>query len=236
MKGPARMKLDKRQVRAAGEVVLVAAAYILISTIAVSTFDARSLFPASWSPSERAVGSGFLIGAAIQMLLVLVAAYLIRLEDLQKAIAASFAASTRKAWTIAGIATAIHIGTALLVFLPQPERIWELSELNLVLSAVPAADGWSQEVLFRGYVLFRLARANVPAIARILLSGGLFAAIHYGYTGATAWEIVAPLVGTFMLGGFYAWAVQSGQGSLKPVIICHVLIIVILQPWLALAR
>jgi hypothetical protein len=39
-----------------------------------------------------------------------------------------------------------------------------------------------------------------------------------------------------MLGCFYAWAVQSGRGSLRPVVCCHVLIIVALQPWLALAR
>jgi membrane protease YdiL (CAAX protease family) len=111
-----------------------------------------------------------------------------------------------------------------------------LSGLNLILSAVPAADGWSQEVLFRGYVLFRLARAGVPAIAQILLSGSLFAAIHFGYAGETAWAFLAPLVGTFMLGCFYAAAVRSGGGSLKPVICCHMLIIIILQPWLALAR
>jgi membrane protease YdiL (CAAX protease family) len=109
--------------------------------------------------------------------------------------------------------------------------VLEASALNLVLSAVPAADGWSQEVLFRGYVLLRLARADVPAAAQILLSGLLFAAIHFGYAAENAW----PLVGTFMLGCFYAWAVRSGGGSLKPVIVCHMLIIVVLQPWLALA-
>lgn len=124
----------------------------------------------------------------------------------------------------------------MLLFLPQPERVWEFSELNLILSVVPAADGWSQEVLFRGYVLLRLARAGVPAVAQILLSGILFAAIHVGYVGETAWEALSPLVGTFMLGSFYAWAVHSGRGSLKPVICCHMLIIVVLQPWLALAR
>jgi hypothetical protein len=47
---------------------------------------------------------------------------------------------------------------------------------------------------------------------------------------------MAPLIGTFMLGCFYAWAVRSGGGSLKPVIVCHMLIIIVLQPWLALAR
>ena len=231
-----RVKVDHQQVRAAAEVVAVAAVYILMSTNAVSAIDASFLFSADWSAEERATGSGFLIGAVIQMVLVLLGAYLLGLKDLQRAVAATLAASTRQGWIIAGIATAIHIGTAMLVFLPQPERVGELSGLNLILSAVPAADGWSQEVLFRGYVLFRLARAGVPGIAQILLSGILFAGIHFGYAGETAWAFVAPLVGTFMLGCFYAAAVQSGRGSLKPVIICHMLIIIILQHWLALAR
>lgn len=231
-----RATFDRQQGYAAAEVVAVAAAYILISTTAVGAVDVASLFPASWSTAERATGGGFLIGALVQVALVLLGAYLLGLEDLRNAMAASFARSTRKAWTIAAIATAIHIGTAILLFMPQPGRVWELSGLNLILSVVPAADGWSQEVMFRGYVLFRLARADVPALPQILLSGSLFAAIHFGYAGETAWEFLAPLVGTFMLGCFYAWAVQSGRGSLKPVICCHVLIIVVLQPWLALAR
>jgi hypothetical protein len=230
------VKLDRRQVYAAAEILSVAAAYILISTAAVGAVDLAFLFPASWSLVERSTGSAFLTGALVQILLVLLGAYLLGRKDLRSAIAASLAASTRKAWIIAAIATAIHIGTAMLLFLPQPERVWELSWLNLTLSAVPAADGWSQEVLFRGYVLFRLARAGVPAIAQILVSGGLFAAIHFGYAGETAWAYLSPLAGTFMLGCFYAWAVQSGRGSLKPVIICHMLIIVILQPWLAFAH
>ena len=231
-----RVKLERQHVYAAAEVVSVAAAYILISTTAVGAVDAAFLFPASWSAEERSTGGGFLTGALVQVVLVLAGAYLLGRKDLQRAVAASLAPSTREAWIIAGIATAIHIGTAMLVFLPQPERVWEVSGLNFILSAVPAADGWSQEVLFRGYVLFRLSRAGVPAIAQILLSGSLFAAIHFGYAGETAWEFLAPLVGTFMLGCFYAAAVRSGPGSLKPVICCHMLIIVILQPWLALAR
>ena len=230
------MTPGNQPVRAAAEVVAVAAAYILISTNAVGAVDAGFVFPADWSAAERSTGGGFLVGALVQVTLVLIGAFLLGLADLRRAIAASLAESTRKAWIIAAIATAIHIGTAILIVLPQPERVWEASELNLILSAVPAADGWAQEVLFRGYVLFRLARAGVPAIAQILLSGGLFAAIHFGYAGEAGWAYLSPLVGTFMLGCFYAWAVRSGGGSLKPVICCHILIIVVLQPWLALAR
>ena len=231
-----RIFVERRRLLAVAEVVGVAAAYILISTAAVGTVDAAFLFPASWSSAERATGSAFLIGAGIQVMLVLIGAYLIGGQDMRRAISASLAESSRQAWIIAAIATTIHIATAILVFLPEPDRVWEPSALNLILSVVPAADGWSQEVLFRGYVLYRLARAGVPAIAQILLSGSLFAAIHFGYAGETAWDFLSPLVGTLMLGCFYAWAVRTGGGSLKPVICCHMLIIVILQPWLALAR
>ena len=225
-----------RPLLAVVETSAVAAAYIASSIAAVRTFDLSFLAPEVWTPAERAVGSGFLIGAFVQVSLVLVGAYLVGLVDLRRAITETFSPSTRKAWTIAVIATAIHIGTAVLVFLPQPERVWEASSVNLILSAVPAADGWSQEVFFRGYVLFRLARGGVPGLAQVLISGGLFAAIHTGYAGEGTWAMLSPLVGTFMLGCFYAWSVQSGRGSLMPVVFCHMLIIVIAQPWLALAR
>jgi len=228
--------LQRQQIRVTAEVIILSALYIVISTSAAGALDAALLFPVYWSSPERATGSGFLVGALVQVALVLFGAFVLGRTELRTAMAASFAPSTRQAWVIAGIATAIHIGTAMLVFLPQPERVWEWSSLNLILSAVPAADGWTQEVMFRGYVILRLARARVRAIPQILISGSLFAAIHLGYTGDSAWQFLSPLVGTFMLGCFYAWAVQIGRGSLKPVICCHMLIIIVLQPWLALAR
>lgn len=226
----------RRQMRALVGATLLAAAYIVISTQAVSALDASSIFPSAWAADEKATGGGFLVGALVQAALVMLIAFAFNNPDMRNAVAASFAASTGKAWIIAALATVIHIGTALLLVLPAPERVGELSALNLLLSIIPAADGWSQEVMFRGYVLFRLARAGVPAMVQILTSGLLFAAIHIGYVGADFWDIVSPLVGTFMLGCFYAWAVRSGNGSLKPVIACHALIILVLQPWLALAH
>lgn len=220
---------------AVAEVVAVGAAYILISIAAVTAIDVSFVFPEFWTPEQRVVGSGFLVGAFVQVLLVLLGANLLRLEALRAAIKATVSTSTWKAWTIAVLATAIHIATTVLIVIPQPERIWELSSMNLVLSAISAADGWSQEILFRGYVLFRLSRSGLPTLAKILISGGLFAAIHVGYIGDGGWEAISPLVGTFMLGCFYAWSVLIGRGSLMPVVVCHMLIIVVVQPWLALA-
>jgi hypothetical protein len=118
-----REESEYRQLSAVAEVILVAATYIFISTAAVGGLGVAFLFPVHWSAAERATGSGFLIGAAVQVALVLSGAYLLRGPDLRRALAASLATSTRKAWTIACIATAIHITTALLLFLPRPVRV-----------------------------------------------------------------------------------------------------------------
>ena len=103
--------------------ISVAAAYILISTAAVGSVNIDFLFPANWTSAERATGGGFLTRAVVQVVLVLLGAYVLGRKDLKRAIAASLEASTRKAWIIAAIATAIHIGSAMLVYLPQPQRV-----------------------------------------------------------------------------------------------------------------
>jgi hypothetical protein len=233
--GTTKVRSRSRLIEAVAKTVAVAAAYITISLVAVSAIDVSFLFPEAWLPAERKVGSGFLVGAVTQVSVVLLGAYLLGIGDLREAIRHTFSPATRKAWIIAILATVIHIGTAVLVFLPQPARVWEASSMNLILSTVPAADGWTQEVLFRGYVLLRLSRGGVPPLAQVVASGGLFAAIHVGYAGEGTWATLAPLGGTFMLGCIYAWSVQIGRGSLRPVVVCHVLIIAIAQPWLALA-
>ncbi|MBA2271930.1 MAG: hypothetical protein H0W20_15240 [Chthoniobacterales bacterium] len=90
---------------------------------AVGAFNLSFVFPGIWTPAQRTVGSGFLIGAFVQVTLVLLGAYLLGLVDVRRAISGTFSPSTDKAWTIPVIATAIHIGTGLRASLPQPERV-----------------------------------------------------------------------------------------------------------------
>ena len=229
-------KFTRAQLVAFTEVLGVTGAYILISLFFVRVVDLSSILPDALSSQERTVGAGFLAGAVIQIALVLAGAYLLRLQDVVGAIRASVSPSTREAWIIASIATLIHIVTAVFVVIPEPGSVLSPSLSNVVLSLIPAADGVTQEIVFRGYVLYRLARGGVAALPQIIVSGALFSAIHIGYTGSTLWETLFPLVGTFVLGCFFAWAVQRGNGSLKPVIVGHVIIVIVCQPWLALAR
>jgi membrane protease YdiL (CAAX protease family) len=70
---------------------------------------------------------------------------------------------------------------------------------------------------------------------QIALSALAFATIHLGYIGSEGLGVFWPLVGTATLGGILAWSVVEGRGSILPAVVAHVAILVVVQPWLALA-
>lgn len=228
------MSLERKKVRAFVEVLGLCSLYIGLSYYLASRVDLAFVLPEAFDPPTRSVGAVFLIGALAQLgfvgLLLAVGQ-----QDVRRAGAATFQEAGAKGWSVALLATAIQALTVLFVVLESPRVVFESSTRNLLLSVVAGADGWSQEMMFRGFVLFRLQRAEVAEPWQILISGATFSAIHVGYADAGFGAAVWPLAGTFVLGCFYAWSVLSSHGSLRPVVVCHVLLIVLLQPWLALA-
>ena len=223
----------ERPALAIGEVALVSAAYIAFAHAGVANLDASSLFPSFLSDREARVGSGFLVGALAQMVFVVVAATII--PTVRDAIRATVRPAPTPAWAIALIAAAVQCITVIAFFLPDPANVAELSARRAVLFPAPLADGWSQEVMFRGYIVFRLAQANIAAPLQIGLSALAFSSIHLGYIGSEGLGIFWPLVGTATLGGILAWSVTESRGSILPAVVAHVLILAVVQPWLAMA-
>lgn len=213
------------------EVLVFGALYIVLAHAFLKFSDFSSAFPATFSENEKSVGAGFLAGAIVQFVLVFTLALYSR--DMRLALSQTVRLGTLTAWTVALLACFIHIATLTLAFIDRPERILEISTVNFTLSVIPAFDGWSQEVMFRGYVIFRLARAGAPAAMQIAISAILFSAIHVGYVGANLLDVLMPLIGTAILGGFLAWSVRLGNGALMPAIVSHVLLVFFSQPWLA---
>jgi len=215
------------------EVILIGTAYIIFAHAVAAAFRLEAIMPAFLGGPERGVGATFIAGAVAQIALVL--AFAMVFKDLRRAIANSLKFGSIPAWGTALIAISIHAATIAFFFLDDPTQIFEPSRRNLFLSIAPAFDGWSQEVFFRGYVIYRLARGGLPVLAQIAVSALLFAGIHVGYVGDDLFSVIWPLFGTAVLGGFFAWSVLLARGALLPVVSCHAVLIVIVQPWLALS-
>jgi membrane protease YdiL (CAAX protease family) len=213
---------------------MVTAAYMALSHLAVWHLDAVPLLPSLPSEREAHIGSVFLIGALAQLLFVL-AAIAVAVPGFREAARATLQTAPSQAWFIALAAAAIQCGTVVAFFIPDASRIFELSERNVLLTILPLTDGWTQEVMFRGYILLRLAKADIPIFGQIAASATAFASIHLGYIGSAGLGFVWPLLGTATLGGILAWSVVVARGSILPVTAAHLIIIAVTQPWLALA-
>lgn len=214
--------------------MLVTAGYIAFSHWAVRQFDAAPLFANALDTREAEVGGVFLIGAVAQLLFVL-AAIILSVPEFREAARATVRRAPRQAWFIALTAAAIQCATVAAFFLPDPSQIVEISGRHAVLGVLPLADGWTQEMMFRGYVLFRLAKANVPAMGQIPASAIAFASIHLGYIGSDGLGVLWPLIGTATLGAMLAWSVVVARGSILPATVAHLVILIVVQPWLGMA-
>ncbi len=208
--------------------------YIVATRLAVTRLHLSYLLPAALTDAERRVGGVFVAGALAQLLFVCVS--LTFIARMRQAVAASVRTATRHGWFIALAAGAMQCAAISLFFLPHSTRLVEVSVRNVVLSIAPLIDGWSQEVVFRGYLMLRLADARLPRSLLVLVSGAAFAAIHVGYLGGSIRTAVWPLVGTFTFGAVLAISVFAARGSLKPAVVAHMLVIAVIQPWLALAQ
>ncbi len=56
-----------------------------------------------------------------------------------------------------------------------------------------------------------------------------------GYIRSDGLGIFWPLIGTATLGAFLAWSVVAVRGSILPAAVAHMVIIAVVQPWLAFA-
>ncbi|MCX8024591.1 MAG: CPBP family glutamic-type intramembrane protease [Thermanaerothrix sp.] len=84
-----------------------------------------------------------------------------------------------------------------------------------------------EECVFRGYILFELEQMNLPTLVQILISGISFGIIHIGF------DLIGVVL-TLIMGMVMATAFVIGKRSLTPSILGHVLINILIEPWLLL--
>lgn len=117
-----------------------------------------------------------------------------------------------------------HVGSHLL----------EFSWLKPLAIGAAVVAGLVEETIFRGYVMTTLGRMGYGLVVQVLLSGLLFALLHfYAFAAPLSLLVVQGL--TFVLGVALATTYVIGKRSLTPDIISHALIDVIIEPWLLLS-
>ena len=223
------------------ETILVCSIYIVLSNIAVAKdiFGATQWFT-NFSEIKATIAGGFTTGAISQLILVLTLIGLPFFPDARKAISTLRLPAKKSGWRIALIILLIEVVVLYLGWIKDIDKLFDTSTFGLSMSIVPSLDGITQEIIFRGYVVLRLARSGVSRSWQIVLSGILFAAIHINYISYANQELtemlngfIYPLVGTFSLGAAWAFAFQQSGYKLLPVVVSHVLVILLVQPWLA---
>ncbi len=218
------------------EVAAVALGFILITRIVLTKVMGFEGIGELFEEREDVVLVGFLFGVTIQLMIVgLLLAF--KQRDVEAAVESLKAKAPVAGWQIALTVAAVDIIFVAGGWLEEPGRMVEFSKFAVVGSLLPAFDGFSQEVIFRGFILLRLRRARMTGWMPIVVSGLAFSLIHLGYGsggGGSIGAVLGPVFGTFGLGMAWAWAFQMSNYKLRPVLVSHVLVIILLQPWLAL--
>ncbi|NIU44107.1 MAG: CPBP family intramembrane metalloprotease [Nitrospinaceae bacterium] len=220
------------------EVCLLAAAYYLFIVFLARVLGDVSFWQSSFSGPTQQLAAGFTRSVAAQLFFIVVLAVVIRNRTVLEALRSLRQKAPAAGWFIALAAAFIHATVLAAGWIENPSRIFDVSLLNLSLSLIPAADGFSQEVFFRGYVVLRLARDGFSRTTQVVVSGLLFGLLHWNWglhLSAPSWlDVLSPVLGTFILGVVFAFAFQASKYRLLPVVVAHVLLIIIIQPWLGL--
>ena len=233
-----RIPRPKVDLRAVLEVLVVAGGFILITQLVLGAALTREALQDIFEGSEATILAGFFLGAVVQLIFVVIL-HAAGQEDVKAAVASFKAKAPSIGWQIALTVAALDITFIAGGWLEEPARVVEFSKLALLGSLLPAVGGATQIVIFQGFILSRLRRAGMVGWLPIIISGLAFSLIHIGYASPPfepgIGAVLAPLLGTFGLGMAWAWAFQKSNYKLAPVLVSHVLVILVLQPWLALS-
>lgn len=219
------------------EILIVIVLYVFIPIIVFGQLAGFNPFSGVFEGKEAIVARSFALGATTQILFLAAMVFVFHSRHARASLKTLCQKAPPRGWVIAGIIVAIEIGTLVLFFLPDPAVLFQISLFSLITAAISALDGVTQEVVFRGYLLRRLNAVGFGKGFQIFMSGLAFGALHFNYGGAGSgtMEQMIPALGTFGLGAALAFACQESDYKILPVVAAHVLIILILQPWLALA-
>src|SRR4030043_238424 len=137
--------------------------------------------------------------------------------------------------TITAIAYVLYTMKAIPLVLAKQKEI-SLFKLLGILSAV--VGGIVEEVFFRRWIMDMLMSGGVAPILQVIISGVAFGLAHTSWTllAKRGFKVTLPaILSTSTLGIFLAIIYLAGGRNLGPCIFAHVLINIVIEPWLMLS-
>jgi hypothetical protein len=137
--------------------------------------------------------------------------------------------------TITAIAYVLYTMKAI-PFVANMQREISLFKLLGILSVV--IGGIVEEVFFRRWLMDMLMARSVGLILQVIISGVAFGLVHASWTLLAKRNFKATLpaiLATSILGIFLAIIYLAGGRNLGPCIFAHVLINIVIEPWLMLS-
>jgi hypothetical protein len=137
--------------------------------------------------------------------------------------------------TITGIAYVLYTMKAI-PFVASMQREISLFKLLGILSAV--VGGIVEEVFFRRWIMDNFMSGGFAPILQVIISGVAFGLVHTSWTLLAKRDFKATLpaiLSTTVLGIVLAIIYLAGGRNLGPCIFAHVLINIVIEPWLMLS-
>jgi len=137
--------------------------------------------------------------------------------------------------TIVGIVYVVYTLRAI-PFIARMQREISLLKLLGILAAV--VGGIVEEVFFRRWVMDTLMFEEFASVIQVIISGIAFGLAHASWTLLAKRDIkfsLPAIISTSILGIFLAIIYLAGGRNLGPCIFAHVMINVVIEPWLMLS-
>lgn len=142
------------------------------------------------------------------------------------------------AWILATIVVIVYVLYTMraIPFVASMQREISLFKLLGILSAV--VGGIVEEVFFRRWIMDMLMSGGVAPVLQVIISGVAFGLAHTSWMLLTKRDFKATLpaiIATSILGIFLAIIYLASGRNLGPCIFAHVLINIVIEPWLMLS-
>jgi membrane protease YdiL (CAAX protease family) len=147
--------------------------------------------------------------------------------------------SPARGWIFAAIVTALYLWMTF-AMLRGHTALGEISVFHIYNSlAAGIVAGFVEEIFFRGFVMSELEWSRFGPAVQVTAAGLPFGIAHSGwgfFSGQVNWPaVISSVTATTILGLAFAMAYLASRRSLMPVIAGHLVMNLLIEPWLLLA-